>query len=247
MIKKNNQTIQSKNLWTVTNKQKSKEEHCSRLHLDERNVASRQAFVANPLRINLLRQEYVGDLAQSCARPMEPKVAAALAEYRLVVVVDLLVANSAGIDRRGVRICRVEDHGLIGRVNPTGRSSHRHHGMHHVRVRRNVRGHSPGPPHSVHHPRTHWLRHVASGEHVVGRHLRRGSVSRRVWSHHHGPRITHRKRRHRHIWGRSLLLVHHSARNVRLLEHPWGYIRGLTHRTEELNQVCLIWMRLKVI
>lgn len=53
---------------------------------------------------------------------MEPKVTTRLAEYRLIVVVHLLVADAARVDGRRVRVLRVEHHRLIRRVNLEGPS-----------------------------------------------------------------------------------------------------------------------------
>lgn len=48
---------------------------------------------------------------------MEPEVAATLTENGLVVVMHLLVADTAGVDGRSVGVLWVEDHRLVGRVN----------------------------------------------------------------------------------------------------------------------------------
>jgi len=48
---------------------------------------------------------------------VKPKVTAALAQYGLVTVVDLLVTYPARVDRRGIWVGRVEHHRLIRRVD----------------------------------------------------------------------------------------------------------------------------------
>ena len=55
---------------------------------------------------------------------MKPEIATTLAENRLIIVVDLLVADSARVDRWGVGVGRVEDHRLIRRVDPAVREAH---------------------------------------------------------------------------------------------------------------------------
>uniref|UniRef100_A0A2M4B551 Putative secreted protein n=1 Tax=Anopheles triannulatus TaxID=58253 RepID=A0A2M4B551_9DIPT len=81
---------------------------------------------------------------------MEPKVAARLTQDALIVVVYLLMAPSAGVDGRGVRVLRVEHLRLIGRVQLTGGDGHRFRAKHThmVMMVRSVRSRTgaPGAP-----------------------------------------------------------------------------------------------------
>lgn len=49
--------------------------------------------------------------------PVEPEVAPRLTEDGLIVVMDLLVADPARVDRRSIGVLGIEDHRLVGRVN----------------------------------------------------------------------------------------------------------------------------------
>uniref|UniRef100_A0A2M3ZUB5 Putative secreted peptide n=1 Tax=Anopheles braziliensis TaxID=58242 RepID=A0A2M3ZUB5_9DIPT len=61
---------------------------------------------------------------------MEPKVATRLTQDALIVVMYLLMAPSAGVDGRGVRVLGVEHLRLIGRVQLTGGDGHRFRAKH---------------------------------------------------------------------------------------------------------------------
>ena len=50
------------------------------LELDKRNLLLGETFVADPLRVDLLGQEVESCLGQSSADPVEPEVAARLAQ-----------------------------------------------------------------------------------------------------------------------------------------------------------------------
>jgi len=80
------------------------------LKLNQRNALIGGAVVTNPLRINFLCKKKVSPVCQSRTYPVVPEVAATLAKDRLIVVVDLLMANTTGIYWRCVRVGRIEDH-----------------------------------------------------------------------------------------------------------------------------------------
>lgn len=88
--------------------------HCSSswFELDQWYVFRVEALVAHPLGIHLTRQQVVCTLCQSCADPMEPEVAPRLTEDSLIVVMDLLVADPARVDRRSIGVLGIEDHRL---------------------------------------------------------------------------------------------------------------------------------------
>lgn len=64
--------------------------------------------------------------------PVKPEVAPAFAEDCLVIVVDFLMADAAGVDGGSIGVLGVEHHGLIGRVDlPCGdRQGLRRHSKH---------------------------------------------------------------------------------------------------------------------
>lgn len=49
--------------------------------------------------------------------PMVPEVTPTLTQNSLVVVMNLLVANTTRVDGRGIGVLRIEYHGLVFRVN----------------------------------------------------------------------------------------------------------------------------------
>lgn len=71
-----------------------------------------------------------GSFRQSGADAVKPEIATRLAKDGLVVVVHLLVANAARIDRRRGRVLRVENHRLARRVDPF--VGHHHWAVDHV-------------------------------------------------------------------------------------------------------------------
>jgi len=87
------------------------------LELDKRNLLLGETFVADPLRVDLLGQEVESCLGQSSADPVEPEVAAGLAQDCLVIVMDLFMADATGIYRWSVGVLWVEDHRLVYWVN----------------------------------------------------------------------------------------------------------------------------------
>lgn len=57
--------------------------------------------------------------------PMKPKIAPRLTKQSLIVIVNLLVAHAAGVDRRRVRILWIEDHRRICWIDFTRAHGHR--------------------------------------------------------------------------------------------------------------------------
>uniref|UniRef100_A0A8D9BP52 Uncharacterized protein n=1 Tax=Cacopsylla melanoneura TaxID=428564 RepID=A0A8D9BP52_9HEMI len=78
---------------------------------------------------------------------MVPEVTAGFAQDRLVIVVYFLMADTARVDGRGIRVLGIKHHGLVFRVNlsrthghwfrvwePLGRATRRTPGPHLVRI-----------------------------------------------------------------------------------------------------------------
>jgi len=87
------------------------------LEFHQWDVLGNKALVTNPLGVDLLSQEVEGRLVQPGADAVEPEVATGLAEDGLIIVLDLLVAYTARIDRRCGWILRIEHHWLAWRVD----------------------------------------------------------------------------------------------------------------------------------
>lgn len=86
-------------------------------HLDQWYVLAGETFITHPLRIHLLSEQLVGVVCEASAGPVEPEVTARLAQYGLVIVMDLLVAHPTRVDGRGIRVGGVENHGLVRGVH----------------------------------------------------------------------------------------------------------------------------------
>ena len=91
--------------------------HNLRFEFDQGNVLRVEAVITDPLCIYLLCEVMEGNLSQASAGPVEPEVTAGLAEDGLVVLVHLLPADTAGVDRRGRGVLLVEYDGLVRRVD----------------------------------------------------------------------------------------------------------------------------------
>jgi len=89
----------------------------SRLELDQRYVFMAEALVAHPFGINLLGKEMEGCFGKTCADPVEPEIAARLAQDGLVIVMYFFVANPTWVDWWSIRILRIENHRLVHRVD----------------------------------------------------------------------------------------------------------------------------------
>lgn len=75
-----------------------------RFKLNHWYILSVQALVTHPFGIHLRGEELEGGLREPRASPVEPKVAAALAKNRLVVVMDFFMAHAAWVDGRRIRV-----------------------------------------------------------------------------------------------------------------------------------------------
>lgn len=67
-------------------------------------ILSVQALVTHPLSIHFRREELEGGLREPRAPPVEPEVAAAFAENRLVVVMHFFMAHAAWVDGGRIRV-----------------------------------------------------------------------------------------------------------------------------------------------
>ena len=87
------------------------------LELDKRDVLLVEALVTHPLGVDLLGQVVEGDLRQTSAGSVEPEVTAGLTEYRLVILVNFLPADTAGIYWGSGGVLLVEYDRLVWRVD----------------------------------------------------------------------------------------------------------------------------------
>ena len=89
----------------------------SRFEFHKWNVFGGETLVANPLGVDLLREEVERGLGQSGTNSMKPEITSRLAEDGLIIVIHFFVADTTRINRRRRRVLRVEDHRLAGRIH----------------------------------------------------------------------------------------------------------------------------------
>lgn len=94
------------------------------LQLHKRYASCGKTFITNPFSINLFCQQKICQVSQSSTCTMKPKVTATFTEYCLIIVVNLFMTNATWIDRWSVRVSRIKNHRLVGRINSAVAQSH---------------------------------------------------------------------------------------------------------------------------
>lgn len=96
-----------------------------RLEFHKGYVLRSEAFVTNPLSIDLRSEELVGCFRQTSTYPMKPEITTRFTQYGLIIVMDFFMADTTWVYWGSIGVLRVKNHRLFHRVHFASRHRHR--------------------------------------------------------------------------------------------------------------------------